>query len=573
MYEGLPGTEGARAATQAGRVRWRPRSLAVRLAPALLVAVCAFLLFYNLDVNPRPWHDEGAALSVARTLAEDGYYGVRTSEGYQTFGPVQSVGPTILLPIALSFRLFGVGLVQGRAVVALYALATLVLIYGAAARLFGRLAGWIAVLLVISSPTVSFVYWSRQALAEVPALGLFLAGWLVWSQRVDRSAGLHNVLAGLLWGAAIVTKSGYLITIIGTAAVLAVLDLRYYRSGALKGLVLSAGVALACVGAWWAWQELYYGRDTFQANAVKMALLAGQTSGFSMRTSFAALQSLVGSSAPLYDFWFIPASARAVWIALRRGRQGLTLGFLVVFAAANLSYYVLMSNPWAHYALGGMVVLGIFVGGLLADLLRSLADAWRGLVSRLRAALRGGQTIGREDVLALGTLAALVSLLLLSGDLVQSVLRVDVLDSAGLRHPAVHYIPQLQAPEAAAAVLNGLAGDDAVIETWERELSVLTALTFHYPDQSLLAPAHAATYRGGPRDYALGEDYFREHSPDLVVVGWYARSLGAYDLEYLATNADLVATVGEGEWRYDIFRFPRPFTQAPHRRCGTRGNA
>src|SRR6476620_1475724 len=84
-----------------------------------LLPILFFLIFYNLGTNPRPWHDEGTYLDLARTLAEDGVYAVRNSDGYQTFGAIQSVGPTVIVPIALSFKLFGTGIIQGRAVTAI----------------------------------------------------------------------------------------------------------------------------------------------------------------------------------------------------------------------------------------------------------------------------------------------------------------------------------------------------------------------------------------------------------------------------------------------------------------------
>ena len=79
--------------------RWETAVLIV------LIVVAPFLTFYNREFNPRPWHDEGAFLSVPKTLVQDGVYATRSSDGYQTFGPVQSMGPTVLLPVALSFRL------------------------------------------------------------------------------------------------------------------------------------------------------------------------------------------------------------------------------------------------------------------------------------------------------------------------------------------------------------------------------------------------------------------------------------------------------------------------------------
>jgi hypothetical protein len=105
------------------RLSWfRRNERGEKIIAAAVLALAAFLLFYNLDLNPRPWQDEGAVASVAKSLVQNGVYATKTSDGYETYGGVQSVGPTVVLPIALAYRLWGVGLVQGRWVMALYAL-------------------------------------------------------------------------------------------------------------------------------------------------------------------------------------------------------------------------------------------------------------------------------------------------------------------------------------------------------------------------------------------------------------------------------------------------------------------
>ena len=157
------------------------------LAFAVFV-LAAFLLFYNLDLNPRPWQDEGAAASIAKTLVQDGVYATKTSSGYETYGGVQSVGPTVVLPIALAYRLWGVGLVQGRWVMALYALITLVLLYQTGRTLFNRHVAIIAVILILGSEPVGYFIYGRPIFNEAPALGFFLAG-LVW---ITRQYGVIN---------------------------------------------------------------------------------------------------------------------------------------------------------------------------------------------------------------------------------------------------------------------------------------------------------------------------------------------------------------------------------------------
>jgi hypothetical protein len=138
---------------------------------------------------------------------------------------------------------------------------------------------------------------------------------------------------------------------------------------------------------------------------------------------------------------------------------------------------------------------------------------------------------------------ALLSVLVLTiGYNLQAVVRNDV-----LRTSTAHY--------EVAQLLNDLVPTDAIVETWERELSILTPHQYHFPDQSFLIPAHAANYRNGPRDYMLGEDYFAKFHPAYVVVGWFGRWTNVYDLEYLERQATRVAVVGSGFERYEIFQF------------------
>jgi hypothetical protein len=174
----------SRASVFSGSLQWLlGNGRLERAALVLLIIVVPFLMFHNLELNPRPWHDEGTALSLSKTLAKDGVYAVRSLDDYQTFGAAQSVGPTILVPIAWSFKLFGVGLMQGRLVMAAFSLLTLALFYLCGVRLFGRQAALFAVFFMLASQGVGYFIYGRPVMGEVPALGLFLGGWLAWSSR------------------------------------------------------------------------------------------------------------------------------------------------------------------------------------------------------------------------------------------------------------------------------------------------------------------------------------------------------------------------------------------------------
>src|SRR5512140_2063377 len=82
-----------------------------------------FFAFHNLTRFPATWFDEGSHLHVPKTLVQKGVYADISSEGFRYYGPTIGVGPTVMLPIAAMFKLFGIGLLQARIVMALYLIA------------------------------------------------------------------------------------------------------------------------------------------------------------------------------------------------------------------------------------------------------------------------------------------------------------------------------------------------------------------------------------------------------------------------------------------------------------------
>ena len=111
------------------RVRWR----ALRV-PLFALALLAAAL-WNLS-GPPMWWDEGWTLSVARNWVERGHYG-RLMLG-QLFPNGLEASFPVTASVALSFRLFGVGLWQGRLPGVLFTVGAILLMYDLARRLYNR---------------------------------------------------------------------------------------------------------------------------------------------------------------------------------------------------------------------------------------------------------------------------------------------------------------------------------------------------------------------------------------------------------------------------------------------------
>ena len=320
-----------------------------------IIFLCFFvftclLAILNLRNNPRSWMDEGSTLLLARTLAENGIYAIRNSDGYLTFGAVQSVGPTVILPIALSFKIFGVGLVQGRLVMAFYLIMTVFVFYKLASKLFNSSTAFFSSITLLSSKAASLLHYGRQALGEVPALGLFLCGCWIWSNSVAAKKGLRfkdAVFVGLLFGLAIITKSQYLIFCIAALGAIAILDILYFRQGYFKWVLLVSLTVLLSILLWWLWQLNYFGLQTFQENIEKLGELARNTSGFDLQTSKESIRFIIGNDSGYFTyFWGFAALVYGILVSLGRSQRNLIIPFLTLVMIFCVSYFIAWSIPW-----------------------------------------------------------------------------------------------------------------------------------------------------------------------------------------------------------------------------------
>src|SRR6476659_8787748 len=92
---------------------------------AIIAIYSVFLMFWRLDVYPAPSFDEGAFLKVAKNYALTGNY-ADFSLGEERFtGAVVSTGPTVIVPVAIVYKIFGPSIALGRVISGLYTLGLL----------------------------------------------------------------------------------------------------------------------------------------------------------------------------------------------------------------------------------------------------------------------------------------------------------------------------------------------------------------------------------------------------------------------------------------------------------------
>jgi 4-amino-4-deoxy-L-arabinose transferase-like glycosyltransferase len=479
-----------------------------RLALGGLFALAVLLAFVNLPYAPRTWFDEGSHLHVPETLLRYGVYADISSEGFRYYGPTVGVGPTVMLPIALSFQLAGVGLVQGRIIIVAYFIVATVAFYLLACRISGSRIALLSLALLLASRTVRYegmIEYGRQVLGEVPGIAFLLLGMLAWAAAVDsrqtrtaRRSTLYAALAGLAFGLALVTKNQFVLIVPPTLLLVALLDWRYYHIGSWPMRLLPLFIACACFALWMLIQLQFLGPGSFAANLAQTRQAAGGAIFvFDVAATRRALIYIVESYAGL----LVPALTYGLWRCRQRSADALVLLPTLLLPSLWLCWYV-VSLGWPRYALPAVVFGALAIAVLVRDVF-----VWL-------------QSQGKQWLAWL--LATYVALVIL----------VPMALSARVVFSPVNGAQQM------AAFLNSAVPEAAIVETWEPEMAVFTDHNFHYPPIELLDVAVRNTWLGGP---PLAYDGLAAR-PRYVLLGSFGSWVGIYDQQVLDSEYEVLYT-------------------------------
>ena len=222
-----------------------------RHAHTLLVVVAMlvtlFFATYKLTESPPTWLDEGIISQVAMNMVQGHTWHtvLQPAPGeYVSAGYVSTSYP-VTYPVALSFELFGAGLLQARIVMVLF----IMLFVSAAYALLRRLCTpWQAVAGVTLIATFAPLYGNgKNVLGEVPGL-FFLTCFLLCVRRIELGNARLRAYAGagILLGLTVVTKPIFLLLLPVVGAVLLGSRSRY----TLLGLATAFASFLAPLAVW-----------------------------------------------------------------------------------------------------------------------------------------------------------------------------------------------------------------------------------------------------------------------------------------------------------------------------------
>lgn len=226
----------------------------VLVAGGLLLVV--LLLFPNLDGYPWAAPDELHHLVVAKNLAvHHAYASGHPDTEFEYFDPYDSVGVSVLGPIAIMFKVFGESIPVARC----FTVASMFLLIWGVLRLlrFNGVGASGAAVTVLVIASFGSVYLSRSLYGEVPALMFLVWGLVFWHKAlgVPKPSG-WAVLTGVFFAMAVLAKMFMFIGAFALAAVF-LSDLVRERRIRWHQVIIPAGVLISLVAAWWIVAGMY----------------------------------------------------------------------------------------------------------------------------------------------------------------------------------------------------------------------------------------------------------------------------------------------------------------------------
>ncbi|MCI0553444.1 MAG: glycosyltransferase family 39 protein [Anaerolineae bacterium] len=497
------------------------RNILTMLVGVLLVY---FFAFHNLTRFPSPWFDEGSHLHVPKTLVRYGEYADISSEGFRYYGPTIGVGPTVMLPIAAVFKLFGIGLLQARLVMAFYLLAAIYAFYLLTENLAGKAIASIALILMLSSRGVLFLEYGRQLLGEVPGFFFLMLGLYLWFSKWNESESKRLALVGLLLGLAMITKYQYLLFIAPTLIISWALDVFYYKTSSHRNFLVPGIVAAVSFGIWQLIMLLYLGPDTVAEN---LALLRASAEGtaFNFNPTQLGVNVETLSARSVYLEALLPALIYGFFISIPRTRDAQKRSVIFLLVILNLIWFVAFSIGWIRYAFLGLALSSIFIAQFFHNLTNGFQFDWSSGYFRSFFVMGNASRF----TLALWLVA-----------IVMAPLAKTMVDIA---------FPGPNHARLMADYMNENIPQSAIIETWDPEMGFFTDHNYHYPPNALLAVAvEHINYGGEPVQKRY--DFLQTEEPDYLLIGEFSKWTEVYSNDIVHENYQLWQSFGV----YDLYR-------------------
>lgn len=483
----------------------------------------------NLDSTPPLWWDEGWNLSIARNWVELGHYG-RLLLGRPAPAGLEGAF-SVIAPVAFSFRLFGLGIWQGRIIGVVFTLGALALIYYLALRLYNRSVAiaTLGVLLFMSAGReIHPILMGRQVLGEMPAVFYLLAGYACLLESVNRPT-LFVPLTILSWSIALITKQQVLPFWMVSLLIPWFLTI-YRRCWKWAGL-LTVGLFSSLI-----MRELLFQLREIVARSQMLPPIAPLVGLYDV-TAFVPVVSVRLAVLILTLILGLPTLLGLCYAASKLMRNSSKVGWgtcpdivklaLLVLVGSWLGWYLFLSVGWTRYLFPATFIGSIFV----AAWLHHLTDGFN-LASTIKHCGNALRPLhfSRENT---NVLLATLLIACTSFFTIQMLYRSFIVnaDTSALL---------------VADFINNQTASNALIETYDSELFFFLERRYHYPPDQIHIELNRRIFLH--QDVHIDYDPLAA-DPDYLVVGPQSKLWRLYDPVLVTGEFRLLRSYS----RYDVY--------------------
>lgn len=493
-------------------------------------AFAVLILFSSASLENFPglWSDEGWTLCVARTWVERGHYGCLLNG--QPASSAWSAHLPIVAFIALSFKLFGVGIWQGRVVGMVFSIGAFWLLWSLTEKMYDRRHAWAALILALLLPLRWQLHpWllGRQVVGEMPMLFYLLAGYWCFFFALQRS-WLFLLPAQALWGIALMSKAQVepFWTVSLAISLLLVAVQRHWRYATFlaAGYLGSKGaVQLLLIG-----KNLFLPRP-FPTPSLRHELIHQQALVVipSIRLQTLLVTLTLGLPTVLGLLYMARKVLHAQLVREPLRHQDLLQFMLFILASSWLAWYSLLSIGWERYAAPALFLASPFVARLFHFLTGNFHLAH---TLGLARAVILRQNFSSQNLQAL---SALLLVLVMLGTSAVSL--------------TYKFFSEYDAsPRQVAHFLNTTTPPHSRIEVFDSPLFFLLDRPYHYPPPLVRVALGSRRFLG--QETTVVYDPL-EADPDYLVLGPTGRRAHVYDTVLASSTFRWLRTIGS----YDIY--------------------
>lgn len=335
-----------------------------------LLGFAAFFATYKITESPPVWYDEGINMQAAENVARFGKFALQVAPDTFVAPTKITTGYPVIYPVAASFKLFGVGVLQARLVMALFVVAMAVAVYMLAHRLLTVPLAAAASFLVMSFPPL---YGNgKSMLGEIPGM-FFLLLFLYFVHLIEETGGRRRryyIFAGIAAGLCVASKPLFILLIPAALAGLfllrrrAVINWRFFVFGVASFLV----PIITWLGLLFSMGDSFFAIFILYANpyAIPMSEMVGLVAQ--------NFQRLFLEVSPAYFslLFLVWTASLGVRIYLKRA---ITLTETISFAYSVLVVFAyLRTAGWYRYFFTANILTLLFFPGALSVILQLVKE-------------------------------------------------------------------------------------------------------------------------------------------------------------------------------------------------------